>query len=106
LLPLATTGEKRSPIYPDKPTLQEVGLKGFSVDLWLTVFAPAAVPADIKTKLSTAIKEALSNPELKAAFAKVGAEPRGTTPEEGAAFVKADFEKWEKVITDGKIKVN
>jgi tripartite-type tricarboxylate transporter receptor subunit TctC len=48
----------------------------------------------------------LSSPELKAAFAKVGAEPRGTTPEEGASFVKADFEKWEKVITDGKIKVN
>jgi tripartite-type tricarboxylate transporter receptor subunit TctC len=106
LLPLATTGENRSPVYPDKPTLQEAGLKGFSVDLWLTVFAPVGVPADIKTKLSTAIKEALSSSELKAAFAKVGAEPRGTTPEEGAAFVKADFEKWEKVITDGKIKVN
>jgi tripartite-type tricarboxylate transporter receptor subunit TctC len=106
LLPLATTGEIRSPVYPDKPTIQEAGLKGFSVDLWLTVFTPVGVPADIKTKLSTAIKKALNSPELKAALAKVGAEPRGTTPEEGAAFVKADFEKWKKVITDGNIKVN
>jgi tripartite-type tricarboxylate transporter receptor subunit TctC len=106
LLPLATTGEKRSSVYPDKPTVDEAGLKGFTVDLWLTVFAPAGVPADVKMQLTAGIKKALTNPELKAAFAKVGAEPRGTTAEEGAAFVKADFEKWKKVITDGKISVN
>jgi len=106
LLPLATTGESRSAVYPDKPTVQEAGLKGFSVDLWLTVFAPVGIPADVKVKLSAAINEALGSAELKTTFAKVGAEPRGTTPEEGAAFVKADFEKWKKVITDGKIKVD
>jgi tripartite-type tricarboxylate transporter receptor subunit TctC len=106
VLPLATTGEKRSAIYPDKPTVQEAGLKGFSVDLWLAVFAPAGLPADIKMKLNANIKKALSSPELKAAFAKVGAEPRGTTLEEGAKFVKTDYEKWNKVITDGKIKEN
>lgn len=105
VIPLATTGDKRSEVYPEKPTVQEAGIKGFSVDLWLTVFAPAGVPAPVKAKLNEAIKTALAKPELKAAFAKVGVTPRGTSLEEGAAFVKADFEKWKKVIVDGKIKL-
>lgn len=105
VIPLATTGDKRSEVYPDKPTVQEAGIKDFSVDLWLTVFAPAGVPAPVKAKLNEAIKTALAKPELKAAFAKVGVTPRGTSLEEGAAFVKADFEKWKKVIVDGKIKL-
>jgi tripartite-type tricarboxylate transporter receptor subunit TctC len=106
VIPLATTGEKRSSIYPDLPTVQEAGIKDFTVDLWLTIFAPTGIPADVRTKLSAAIQTAMKNPELKAAFAKVGAEPRGTSPEVGAAFVKADFQKWKKVIEDAKIKVN
>jgi tripartite-type tricarboxylate transporter receptor subunit TctC len=105
LLPLATTGEERTPVYPNLPTVAEAGLKGFSVDLWLAVFAPVGIPANVKAKLNTALREALNKPELKTAFATVGVVPRGTTPEEGAEFVKADFEKWKKVITDGKIKL-
>jgi tripartite-type tricarboxylate transporter receptor subunit TctC len=105
LLPLATTGEERTPVYPNLPTVAEAGLKGFSVDLWLAVFAPVGIPANVKAKLNTALKEALNKPELKTAFATVGVVPRGTTPEEGAEFVKADFEKWKKVIADGKIKL-
>jgi tripartite-type tricarboxylate transporter receptor subunit TctC len=101
---LATSGDKRSEVYPDKPTVAEAGIKNFSVDLWLTVFAPSGMPAAVKTKLNEAIQTALTKPELKMAFAKVGVTPRGTTSEEGAAFVKADYEKWKKVITDGAIK--
>jgi tripartite-type tricarboxylate transporter receptor subunit TctC len=106
LLPLATTGEKRSPVYPDTPTMQEAGVKDFTVDLWIAVFAPTGVPADVRAKLNDAIKTALQNPELKAAFAKIGAELRGTSPEEGATFVKASFDKWKQVIEDAKIKIN
>lgn len=106
VLAIATTGEKRNEVYPDKPTLSEAGLAGFTVDLWLTVFTPAGLPADVKTKLNEGIKTALANPELKAAFAKVGASPRGTSPADGAAFVKSDYEKWKAVITEGKIKTN
>jgi tripartite-type tricarboxylate transporter receptor subunit TctC len=105
VIPLATTGDTRSEVYPDKPTIQEAGIKGFSVDLWLSVFTPTGVPAPIKAKLNEAIKTALAKPELKSAFAKVGVTPRGTSPEEGAAFVRADYEKWKKVIIDGKIKL-
>ena len=62
------------------------------------------MPADVLAKLNGDMNKTLQNPELKAAFAKVGVEPRGTSPDDGAAFVKAEFEKWKKVIVDGKIK--
>ena len=84
VIPLATTGEKRSKVYPDKPTVEEAGLKGFAVDLWLAVFAPTGLSPDVRAKLNSGIKNALSSPELLAAFQKVGAEPRGTTPQDGA----------------------
>jgi tripartite-type tricarboxylate transporter receptor subunit TctC len=103
---LATTGLQRSVIFPDLPTVDEAGLKGFTVDLWLAVFAPAGLPADVRTKLNAVINTALMSQDLKATLAKVGVEPRGTTAAAGAAFVRADFEKWKTVITEGKIKVN
>jgi tripartite-type tricarboxylate transporter receptor subunit TctC len=106
VVPLATTGETRSEVYPNQPTVIEAGIKDFSVDLWLGVFAPAGLPADVTAKVNAAIKTALSKPELKTAFAKVGVTPRGTTPEEGAAFLRTDYEKWKKVIADGQIKSN
>jgi len=104
--PLAVTSPKRSATYPDLPTVDEGGLKGFDVDLWYGMFAPAAVPADVMAKLNAALKEALANPELKAAFAKVSAEPRYTTSQDGNAFLHSESDKWKKVITDGNIKEN
>ncbi len=104
--PIATTGLTRTKVYPDIPTVDEAGLKGFEVDLWLGIFAPAGIPQEAMTKLNQAIKTALANPELIAALAKVGVDPRGTTPQEGEAFIKAEFAKWKKVIEDGKIKDN
>jgi len=102
--PIATTGTKRSPIYPDLPTVDEAGLKGFEVDLWLGIFAPAGLPADALAKLNEALRTTLQNAEVKAALAKVGVEPRGTTPQGGADILKVEFEKWQKVIVEGKIK--
>ena len=106
LRPLAVTSMKRTATYPDLPTVDEGGLKGFDVDLWYGMFAPAAVPPDVMAKLNAALKEALANPELKAAFAKVSAEPRYTTSQDGTAFLHSEFDKWKKVITDGDIKEN
>ncbi|MDB5509361.1 MAG: extra-cytoplasmic solute receptor [Hyphomicrobiales bacterium] len=104
--PIATTGLKRSEVYPDLQTVDESGLKGFEVDLWLGIFAPSGMPADVMSKLNGALGEALKNPELIKAFAKVGVTARGTSPQEGAAFLKSEFDKWKKVIEDGKIKDN
>jgi tripartite-type tricarboxylate transporter receptor subunit TctC len=102
--PIATTGLKRSPIYPDLPTVDEALLKGYEIDLWLGIFAPAGMPADVRTKLNASLNKALTKPELIAAFEKVGAVPRGTNPQESAAIMKAEFDKWKKIIVDGNIK--
>lgn len=102
--PLATTGIKRSVALPDVPTVAESGLPGFDVDLWTAIYGPVGMPPAILVKLNEAINTALKHPELQAAFAKIGIEPRGTSPEEGTAFTQSEYEKWAKVITDGKIK--
>jgi tripartite-type tricarboxylate transporter receptor subunit TctC len=103
--PIATTGLKRVDVYPDTPTVDEAGLKGFEVDLWLGIFAPAGLPPDVLAKLNTALTKTLQNPDVKTALAKVGVSPRGTSTQEGAEILKTEFDKWKKVITDGKIKM-
>jgi tripartite-type tricarboxylate transporter receptor subunit TctC len=103
---LATTGTKRSSVYPDLPTVAEAGLPGFEVDLWLGIFAPASLPAPVLARLNGDLKAALQAADLKASLAKVGVEPRGTSPAEGAQFLRAEFDKWKRVITEGKIKEN
>ena len=105
VLPLATTGERRSSVYPDLPTVREAGTD-FTVDLWLTLFAPTGVPNEVLTKLNGALRTALKEPALIAAFAKVGAEPRGSSPEEGTAFIKTEYTKWKDVIKSANIKLN
>ncbi len=101
--PIATTGSARSAVYPNVPTVGE-SLPGFDVDLWIGIYAPAGLPPAVLAKLNGEINKALQHPELKAAFAKIGIAPRGTSPEEGAAFTRSEYEKWKKVIVEGKIK--
>jgi tripartite-type tricarboxylate transporter receptor subunit TctC len=101
---IATTGLKRSPVYPDRPTMDEAGLKGFEVDLWLGIFAPKGLPADALAKLNSELQKILKKPELIAALAKVGVEPKGTTAEAGEKFLTAEYDKWKNVIATGNIK--
>ena len=102
--PIATTGLKRSAVYPDLPTVAESGLPGFDVDLWIGIFAPAGMPPAVLARLNGELNKVLQNAEMKAALAKIGVEPRGTSPDQAAAFTRAEFEKWKKVIVEGKIK--
>ena len=102
--PLATTRIVRSQVYPNVPTVAESGLPGFDVDLWTAVYAPAGTPPAIVARLNSELKKAMEHPEMKAAMAKIGVEPRGTSVEEAAAITKSEYEKWRKVIVDGKIK--
>ncbi len=104
--PLATTGLTRSAVYPDQPTMDEAGLRGFEVDLWLGIFAPAGTPANAVATLNTALSSILMKDEMKAALAKVGVEPRGTTAADGAAILKSEFDKWKRVIQEGNISPN
>jgi tripartite-type tricarboxylate transporter receptor subunit TctC len=104
---LATTGLKRSEThYSDLPTLDEAGLKGFEVELWYVILAPAATPPDVLAKLNDALVKTLAKPELKAAFAKIGAVPVSSSLDQSAAFLKVEHDKWKKVVTDGNIKEN
>jgi tripartite-type tricarboxylate transporter receptor subunit TctC len=103
---LATTGLKRATVYPDLPTVDEAGVKGYSVDLWLGIFAPAGIPKVVLAKLNAAINEkVLKNPEFKAAVAKFGIEPRGTGLDDGPAALKAEFDMWKTVIAEANIKL-
>ena len=106
VIPLATTGATRSPVYPDLPTVAEAGLPGYDVDLWLGLYGTAGTPSDVLAKLNGAIAKALQDSELKTAFAKFGLTPRGTTLAESAAFTKSEYEKWKKVIADGHITLD
>jgi tripartite-type tricarboxylate transporter receptor subunit TctC len=102
--PIATTGSVRSLVYPNVATVAESGLPGFDVDLWIGIYAPAGMPPAVLAKLNGELNKVLQHPELKAAFGKIGISPRGTSPEEGAAFTRSEYEKWKKVIVEGKIK--
>ena len=102
--PLATTGAARSAVYPDVPTVAESGLPGFDVDLWIGIYAPAGLPPAVLARLNGELNKVLQNAEMKAALAKIGVEPRGTSPEQAADFTRAEYEKWKKVIVEGKIK--
>ena len=105
VIALATTGSERSPVYPDLPTVAEAGLPGYDVDLWLGLYTPATVPPNVLAKLNTAVGKALKDDQLRGSFATFGLTPRGTTLAQGAAFTKAEYEKWKKVIDDGHISL-
>ena len=100
---IATTGAVRNKVYPDVPTVAET-LPGFDVDLWTGILAPAGLPPAVLARLNGEINKALAHPDMKAALAKIGVEPRGTSTEESAAFTRAEYEKWKKVIAEGNIK--
>jgi len=102
---LATSGTKRAPALPDVPTLIEAGFPDFEVDLWLGVFAPINTPTALLHRLNSEIDAALKDQTVIAAFAKVGVEPRINTAEEGARFVRAEYDKWAQVVTGAKLRV-
>ena len=100
---LAITSDKRSPLLPDVPTMEESGIKGVTVYSWQAFAAPKGLPADIKTKLHDAIVAGLNDPGVKPKLLELGFEIVGNTPEQFTAFQAAEFARWKKVIEVGKI---
>jgi tripartite-type tricarboxylate transporter receptor subunit TctC len=105
LIPIATTGLERTPMYPDLPTVSEL-LPGYVVDLWLGIYGTAGMPDDVLAALNAGLDKALHDDQLKVAFAKFGIAPRGTTLQEGAVFTQDEYEKWRKVILDAHITLD
>jgi tripartite-type tricarboxylate transporter receptor subunit TctC len=94
---LAVTTAKRSAALPNIPSMAET-LKGFEVDTWWGLVAPAATPAPVITRLNQAFVAALNSAEAKSRFATLMAEPVPTTPEQFAAFMRAELAKYESVV--------
>ena len=101
---LAVAGKTRHPGLPSVPTTAEAGLKGFELEAWVGIFAPAGTPADIVARLSGQIKTALELPETKTRADTAGIELRFMNPAALDAMVKKDTEFWAKTIQSAGIK--
>jgi tripartite-type tricarboxylate transporter receptor subunit TctC len=102
---LAVTSEKRNAQAPDVPTMIESGVADFVSVSFTGVVAPAATPAAIIARLNSAINESLKSAELEAAFTKLAVEPRTGSPEDFAAFLARERERWSVVIKAAGVKV-
>ena len=102
---LAVTGERRSPAAPDVPTLAESGLSGFNAFGWYAIFVPARSPADIAAKMNADIIAALADPAVKGRLEGLGLMVAGSTPDQLAAFLKGETDKWGPVIKAAGITI-
>jgi tripartite-type tricarboxylate transporter receptor subunit TctC len=102
---LAVTTLNRSPSLPDVPPVADT-LKGFAIDTWWGLVAPAGTPREVVQKLNQAFVAALNSPEAKTRFAGLMAEPVPTTPEEFGSFMRAELVKYEKVVKASGAKVD
>jgi len=106
LRPLAVSGSHRSPLYPDLPTISEF-YPGFENSIWLGLFGPAGMPEATLAKLRAEMKRVLESPDVKQKMnAAGGLDPYFARPEEFAALIQRDYEKYAKVVKDIGLKVD
>ncbi|CAN7660815.1 tripartite tricarboxylate transporter substrate binding protein [Variovorax sp. LjRoot290] len=103
---LAVTGDKRSPVLPEVPTMSEAGVKNVEVYSWQAVVAPKGLPTALRTKASESVVAALNDPAIKQQFTSIGLEVVGNTPAQFATFQQQEFARWKKVIETGKITID
>jgi len=101
---IAATSHDRSPVFPDVPTFLEQGFADTVADQWAGVLAPAGTPAGIVARLSAAIAAAMRDPEVRARLAQNGVVPGVNAPEEFAAYLKEENERWARIIREKGIK--
>ena len=103
---LGTTGDKRSEILPNVPTVAEAGVPGYEATIWLGIMAPArARPRRSSTGSMPRSRKVLAKPAIREAWAKQGAVPMTMTPAEFGAFLQRDIDKWAKVVKVSGAKV-
>ncbi|MEQ1774308.1 MAG: tripartite tricarboxylate transporter substrate binding protein [Burkholderiales bacterium] len=100
---LAVSGEKRTPLVPELPTVAEVALPGYAVTSWYGLMAPAGTPAEIIARLNTETVNAMRAPDMKERLAAEGADPMVGSAAEFAALLKTDIAKWAKVVKQAGI---
>jgi tripartite-type tricarboxylate transporter receptor subunit TctC len=96
--PLATTGQTRSAVLPDVPTVIEAGVPGYEATIWLGLMAPAGTPKPIIDKLNAAVNAMVKRPDIVKLWNEQGAVPMAMTPEEFDKFLRGDIVKWAEVV--------
>ncbi len=103
---LAVTTKNRIAPFPDLPTIAEAGVPGYEISTWYGIWAPVRTPPAIINRLQQAVAAAARNPETRARFDALGAEPVADSPEDYARFVRAEYDRWGKLVRDARIKLD
>ena len=103
---LAVTGPVRSPLVPDVPTMAEAGVANYAVNVWFGLLAPAGTPAEIVSRLGAEVGRHVGSAEMRDRLTALGAEPVGNTPEQFAAFLKAEIARWAAVVRTARIRAD
>jgi tripartite-type tricarboxylate transporter receptor subunit TctC len=103
---LGTTGQKRSAIMPDVPTVSEAGVKGYEATIWLGIMAPANTPRAVVDRLNAEIVKVTGSPAVREAWGGQGAVPMSMTPAEFEKFLQQDIAKWADVVKKAGVKPN
>ena len=103
--PIAVAGASRSPLFPELPTMVEAGVPGFEASSWFGLVAPAKTSPDVMKTLTDAVMKVLRDPDLAKKLADVGAEPGALSGSEFGAYLRAEADKWGKVVKDANVVI-
>ena len=104
---LAVTRIKRSSLCSrNLPTMDEAGIKGFNLDAWAGLVAPAGTPPDVVAKLNKTLRPIIESPDVQKKFKNVGFEGFSSTPEELGNYIKEQLVEWKKMVTDANIQAD
>jgi len=103
---LAVSRIKRSSLFPDLPTMDEAGIKGFNLDAWAGLVAPAGTPPEIVAKLNKTLRPIIESPEVQAKFKNVGFEGFSSTPDGLGDYINAQLVEWKKMVEDANIQAD
>lgn len=103
---LAVGGSSRVETWPDLPTLSEAGVPGYEASAWLGMFAPGGTPPDVVEKLHSEIVRALQSAEIRDVILKSGGEPVGNSPDQFAAQIRIEIQKWSRIAKSTNMKID
>ncbi|MEI6321084.1 MAG: tripartite tricarboxylate transporter substrate-binding protein, partial [Pseudomonadota bacterium] len=100
---LAVAGNRRLDVFPDVPTTSEQGMKGYDVNIWFGISAPAGTPRPLTLRIARDLHAAIALADVKERFAGLGLEPQVSTPEAFDRIIREDIERWSKVVKAAKL---
>ena len=103
---LAVTGTKRIAALPNLPTISEAGLPGYDMVIWLALFGPAGLPADIVGKLNAEVARILAAPDVRETFTKIGTDLAPDTPQSLTKYVADDWAKMKTIVEASGAKID